>query len=123
MQTSIDASEKDSPTVIRRRIKETISSIVDENFWIELRSFLDRNHDNVISSIAQNPKITVKDLKFIMLMCCGFDYVEIAITLGYKPKYISQKRTEIAKKLALNIPLQDYLNHRMGVEKPESRVN
>ena len=52
-------------------------------------------------------------------MCCRFDYLEIAITLGYTPKYISQKRKEIAKKLGLAVPLQEYLFANMGIEVAE----
>ena len=119
MHTSIDASEKDPPSVIRKRIKETISDITDKNFWKELKTYLDRNYNNIISNIARNPKITDKDLKCIMLMCCRFDYLEIAITLGYTPKYISQKRKEIAKKLGLIVPLQEFLFANMGIEAAE----
>ena len=114
MQTSIDASEHDSPKRIRERINDSISHITaDEEFWVTLRSFLDRNHNNIISNIAMNPKITKKDLMFIELLCCGFNYIEISITMGYVPAYISQKKNAIARKLNLDIPLQDYINNVM----------
>jgi len=120
MQTSIDASEKDSPSVIRKRIKETINDITNQNFWNELKTYLDSNYNNIISTFANHSKITDKDLKCIMLMCCRFNYIEIAITLNYSPKYMSQKRTEIEKKLGINVPLQDYLNRLMDIKKSES---
>ena len=110
MQTSIDISEKDSPNVIKRKIRDTISNVMTEEFWTELRAYLDRNYNNIISVIAQNPKITNKDLKFIELSCCGFGYIEIAVALGYSPKYISTKRKDITKKLGINTSLQDYLD-------------
>ena len=114
MQTSINASEYDSPAVIRQRIKQEINHVADdEEFWRALRTYLDKNHNNVITKIAQNPEIKKKDLRFIELCCCGFNYVEISITMGYDPKYISQKRQEIAKKLKIDIPLMDYLNRIM----------
>ncbi len=114
MQTTIDASENDPPAVIRQRVKAGIDTVVaDEKFWNSLRSYLDKNHNNFISKIAQNPKIKDKDLMFIELCCCGFNYVEISITMGYVPKYISQKRQEIARKLDLKMPLLDYLKIAM----------
>jgi hypothetical protein len=118
MQTTIDASEHDTPKRIRERINDSISHIItNEEFWTSLRAFLDRNHNNIISRIAQNPKIKTKDLKFIELLCCGFNYLEIAITMGYTPKYISQKKDVIAKKLNLDIPLQEYLNLALTAPK------
>lgn len=110
MQIAIEASEKDSPKVMRRKIKEALPGVANDEFWNALQSHLDKKYDNLISNIAQNPKITDIDLRFIGLSCCGFSYVEIAIALGITPTYVSKKRRMIAKKLGLNIPLQDYLN-------------
>ena len=114
MRTSINASEYDSPAVIRQRIKQEINNVTDDDeFWRALRAYLDKNYNNVITKIAQSPELKKKDLKFIELCCCGFNYVEISITMGYDPKYISQKRQEIAKKLKIDMPLMDYLNRIM----------
>ena len=114
MQTTIDTSENDSPSVVRKRIKETITSVVDDEFWQELKTYINKKHNNLIAEIAKNPKIKEIDLRFIELLCCGFNYIEIAITLNYTPKYISQKRKEIAKKLNLKVPLQDFLILKMN---------
>ena len=114
MQQSIKTSEHDSPRVIRKRIKETIINVADDNFWRELSRFIDNNHNNLISNLKQqHPKLTEKDIRFIQLTCCGFSYLEIAIILDYTTKYISQKRKEIAKKMNLSVPLQDYLEKMM----------
>ena len=115
MQTSIDTSENDSPSVIRQRIKSGISDLTaNEDFWNALRSYLDKNHNNIITKIAQNPTIKNKDLQFIELCCCGFSNVEIAIVMDYAPKYVSSKRGILAQKLGTDQPLQDYLNHLMS---------
>ena len=122
MQTTIDSSEHDSPSVIRKRVKEGIGNMAaSEDFWQALRSHLDQNYHGIISQLAQNPKISDADLKFIQLCCCGFNYIEIAIVLGYTPKYISQKRNDIAAKLRLRVPLQDYLENAM--KKPSKSKN
>ena len=113
MLTSIETSEKDSPAAIRKRIKNTISDTVNDDFWNELRIFLDKKYDNIISKISNNTRITKKDIRFIELLCCGFSYIEIAVIMDYNPKYFSQKRTEIAKKLNIDIPLQQYLENLM----------
>ena len=114
MQTSINTVENDSPSVIRKRIKNTIIDVADEDFWNELGRYLDKYHDNIITRIRQDiPKMTERDIRFIELSCCGFSYIEMAIILEYTPKYISQKRKEIAKKMSLTLPLQEYLDDRM----------
>ena len=111
---SIDTVEKDPPSVIRKRIKETITDVADENFWAELRAYLDNNYNNIISNIAENPKINDTDIRFIELVCCGFSYIEMAITLGYSINYISNKRLKIKKKLHINISLEEYLKQAMN---------
>ena len=110
MQASIETSEKDSPSVIRKIIRKSILDIADEDFWDGLSHYLDKSHDNLVSRIKNKyHNLGDKDIKFIELSCCGFNYIEIAIILDYSPQYISQKRKEIAKKMKLTIPLQDYL--------------
>ena len=109
MQISIDTSEKDSPKVMKRRIKESIATVTNEDFWSVLRAYIDKKYNNLISNIAQNPKITEIDLRFIGLSCCGFSYLEIAVALGITPNYVSKKRQMIAKKLGLTTSLQEYL--------------
>ena len=113
MQTSINTTENDPPSVIRKRIKDTITDVADDDFWDELRAYLDKNHNNIISNIAMNPKINDSDLRFIELACCGFSYIEMAITLGYSTNYVSNKRIKIKRKLNLTIPLEDYLKQAM----------
>ena len=113
MQFTINTTENDSPSVIRKRIKQKIQSVVDDNFWRELRFYLDKRYNNIISNIAKNPRINETDIRFIELVCCGFSYVEIAITLGYSTNYVSNKRIKIQKKLKLKETLSDYLNQAM----------
>ena len=111
MQTLMDASEKDGPTTLRQRVKDGLGSITTgEDFWDALRAHVDLTHDGLISRIAEDPGMTSKDLKFIELCCCGFDYVEISIIMGYTPRYVLNKRKIIAKKMGIQVPLLDYLN-------------
>lgn len=111
MQTLMEASEKDGPTTLRQRVKDGLGSITTgEDFWDALRAHVDLTHDGLISRIAEDPGMTSKDLKFIELCCCGFDYVEISIIMGYTPRYVLNKRKLIAKKMGLQVPLLDYLN-------------
>ncbi len=114
MHVSIDASEKDPPRIIQRRIRESIDSIINDEFWDELRNYLDRKYNNMITDLAKNPRLKKKDLHFIELICCGFSHIEIAITMNYSPKYVYQKRDLIASKLSIDVPLQVYLDSLMG---------
>lgn len=113
IQTAINTTENDPPAVVRHRMKETIENLTTDEFWNELKNYLDDNYNNIISNIAQNPKITEVDLRFIGLVCLGFNYIEIAITMKVSPNYISTKRKAIAKKLGIKISLQEYLENEM----------
>ena len=104
----------ESTSIVAQKIKENIAEVASEDFWKELRAYLDKKHHGMISSLEQNHRLTEKDLRFIELICCGFNNVEIAIVLGYAPKYVSNKRKIIADKLGIDLPLQNYLNRLMG---------
>ena len=111
MQVSIDSSERDPLPVIRKRIKESIGNLAaNDEFWNALRNYLDREYDNMISEFAKNPRLDETDLRLIELMCCGFNYVEIAIAMNYNPTYISTKRKNVARKLRVWGSLHDYLD-------------
>ena len=99
---------------LARQIKETIIDAADEDFWNELRSYLDREHNGIISKIAEQPGIKENDLKFIELSCFGFSYIEIAIIMDYTPRYVINKRKIIADKLGLHGPLMEHLNDLMS---------
>ena len=109
-----EARAYSSTPKVAQRIKETILDVANDDFWAELRAYLDRKHNGIISTIAMNPEVTEKDLRLIELSCCGFDYVEMAIILNYSPRYVLNKRNSIARKLKLNTTLQEHLDVMMG---------
>ena len=102
------------------KINENINAIKNaatDGFWNELRLYLDKRYDGIISRIETTPGMKEKDLRFVELICCRFSYAEIAIILGYSPAYISTKRNNIAKKLKLDMPLQEYIEAEMGMKR------
>ena len=111
---------QNSTTKLSQQIKETIVDVADDDFWNELKVYLDKHHNSIISNIERHPKFTKKDIKFIELCCCQFSNVEIAIVLGYTPKYVSDKRKIIAQKIGTDLSLQDYFNRLMREENSDS---
>ena len=99
---------------LAQQVQETIVDVANDDFWNELRGFLDRNHGGIISKLEQMYSLKEKDLKFLELTCCGFSHAEIAIILNYSPKYVFSKRKILAQKMGLDMPLQDYVNSLMG---------
>jgi DNA-binding CsgD family transcriptional regulator len=95
---------RDSISEVNQQIKDTITKIANEDFWNELSSYLDKHHNNIITDIRNNYSLTEKDIRLIELSCCGFDYIEIAIILGYSPRSVSNKRKLIEKKMETLIP-------------------
>ena len=114
LKTYAESEQQQSPSMFSQKIKDNIKDAADDTFWNELKYYLDKTHNQIITRIAACPSISESDLRLISLMCCGFSYIEIAIILGYTPKYISNKRRYIAKKMELDIPLQDYLEKEIG---------
>ena len=86
-----------------------------EGFWTDLRTFTDINCNNIITRLEKEfPELTGKDLNFIMLTCCGFSYIEMALCLGYaNEKSISNRRVAIARKIGTGEPLRDYLKQKI----------
>ncbi len=108
-------NERQNPTSkMLQIIKDDIAGLTNDSFWKELRLYLDKKHHGIISNLADNPDLTEKDLKFIELTCCDFSNVEIAIILGYAPKYVSNKRKILARKLGIETTLHDHLIRLMS---------
>ncbi len=103
-----------STTKLAKQIKETVVDVANEDFWIELRTYLDKKHNGIISNLQQTHNLKEKDLRFIELSCCGFSHVIIALILGYAPNYVLNKRKNLASKMGLEMPLKEYLNHMMA---------
>ena len=104
----------DSTSIMAQKIKKNIAEVANDDFWNELRTYLDKKHHGIISNLEQTHHLKEKDLRFIELICCEFNNIEIAIILGYAPKYVSNKRKILADKLGIDLPLQNYLNRLMG---------
>ena len=88
----------------------------EEGFWADLRIFADINYNNVISRMEKEfSELTDKDLNFIMLTCCGFSYIEIALCLGYaNANSISNRRIAIARKIGTKASLNNYLKQKIS---------
>ena len=106
--------QSSSTAQVEQRIKETIVNVANDDFWVTLRSFLDKKYGGIISAIAHDHGLKEKDLRFIELECCGFSNAEIAIMMGYSLKYISNKRYSLARKMGLETSLQDFLLRQMA---------
>ena len=100
-----------STSQVAQQIKETIVDVADDDFWNELRAYLDKKHHGIISNLEQTHHLKEKDLRFIELSCCGFSYVVMAIILDYSPNYVLNKRKILASKMGINMSLQEYLEH------------
>ena len=101
---SIDGNDAhNSASKQAKRIKETIADVADDGFWCELKSYMDKKHNGLISKLAQTHNLTEKDEQFIELCLCGFSNVLITIIMGYSTKYISNKRKNLSEKLGIDL--------------------
>lgn len=120
-QCATNTEMQDPSSKVAQQIKDTIINATNDDFWIELRTHLDKAYHGMMTEFSQHPIISKKDLRFISLCCCGFSNSEIALIMNYSLKYISNKRKNIIQKLGVDTPLQDYLL-RMMAEKREERA-
>ena len=107
-----------TPSVFMREFKEKMKiTRLPDDFWKDLRFFVDSNYNNVITRVNKlYPELSEDELCIIGLMCCDFSYTEISICMGYSNIYSGNtKRARIAKKMNLKIPLKDYINQLIGV--------
>ncbi|MBR3451442.1 MAG: hypothetical protein IKH25_01050 [Muribaculaceae bacterium] len=109
-----------SATRVADQIKETIVDVANDDFWTELRSYLDKNYSGLMTDLEREYHLNEKEMKFIELVCCGFSAAEMAIILDYSPKYVFTKRKRIALKMGLSTTLQDYLNNLKSGRSSES---
>ena len=116
IRSCLEAGADRRASHVARQIKDSVVNVADESFWKALKSHVDKHHNGIISTIAQYPGIKESDLRFIELCCCNFSYIEIAIIMGYSPKYISTKRRNIVKKLEKDHRCQEYINRIMTKE-------
>jgi hypothetical protein len=110
----IKETQINSRNQLARQIKETIVDVANDDFWAELRTYLDKNHNGIISSLEQTYGFAEKDLRFIELSCCGFSHLEIAMIMNYSPKYVFNKRKVLASRMGIDIPFLDYIDSLMA---------
>ncbi len=108
-----------SPATFMKRFQEKIKRTkLPDDFWKDLRFFIDNNYNNVISRLEQkHPSLTEDELYLVGLMCCGFSYTEIAICMGYSNVCSANtKRARITRKLRLEEPLKDYIDRLVAMK-------
>ncbi len=102
-----------NPSAFMKRFHERVKiTKLPDDFWKDLRFFVDCNYNNVITRLEKiYPNLTEDELYLIGLMCCGFSYTEIAICMGYtNVGSANTKRARIMKKMGLSEPLKDYID-------------
>ena len=114
IKTVSGSEAHNSTSQLAQQIKETIVEIASDDFWCELQSYLDKKHNGLVSNLGQTHKLSKRDLQFIVLSCCGFPNAVVSIIMDYNPKYVFNKRKNLAKKMGLDMPLQDYLESLMA---------
>ena len=114
IKTVSGSEAHNSTSQLAQQIKETVVEIASDDFWCELQSYLDKKHNGLVSNLGQTHKLSKRDLQFIVLSCCGFPNAVVSIIMDYNPKYVFNKRKNLAKKMGLDMPLQDYLESLMA---------
>ena len=110
MKSCAEIGTRCSTAETSQKIKDAIINVADDEFWEELASYIDKHHGGIFSTINKKAQLTKSEIRLIELACCGFSDLEMAIILGYSTSYVSNKRSQIANKLHIDVPLKTYLN-------------
>lgn len=108
-----------APATFMKRFQDKVKRTkLPDDFWKDLRFFVDNNYNNIITRLEQlHPSLSEDELYLIGLMCCGFSYTEIAICMGYSNVCSANtKRARITRKLGLEEPLKDYIERLMTMK-------
>lgn len=108
-----------SPATFMKRFQDKVKRTkLPDDFWKDLRFFVDNNYNNIITRLEQlHPSLSEDELYLIGLMCCGFSYTEIAICMGYSNVCSANtKRARITRKLGLAEPLKDYIDRLVSMK-------
>ena len=93
-----------------------------EKKWILLFDYIDAEKNGIISRTrASYPMLNDKDLLLIALISLDFSYIHIAIILGYSnATSVSTIKQRLAKKMHLNISLNDYIDTMIKADKSQN---
>lgn len=108
-----------APATFMKNFQEKVKRTkLPDDFWKDLRFFIDNNYNNIITRLEQlHPSLSDDELYIIGLMCCGFSYTEIAICMGYSNVCSANtKRARITRKLRLEEPLKDYIDRLVSMK-------
>ena len=84
----------------------------NDHFWDNMAQYINAAYDNLLTKLQkQYPMLRDHELKFICMMICNFSVTEIMVCMGFTNDHsVSNKRLAIAKKMGIDISLEEFLN-------------
>lgn len=88
----------------------------DENFWRDLKLYVNESYNNVITSIENEyTNLSNNEIFFICMTCCKFSNIHIMICMGYtNERSVYNKRNFLLKKMGISTSLDTYLEILMN---------
>ena len=94
------------------KFRKTVkASSTNNRFWENIEHYANGCYNNALNRIKEKfPDLREHEMKFVCLLLCGFSTVEIMVCMGFTNEHsIGNKRLAVAKKMGIDIPLEEYL--------------
>jgi hypothetical protein len=84
----------------------------NNNFWKEIRLYVDANYNNIITRLLNNYNLDESDISLIELYCCNFTSSQIAVCMSYKNfTSVGVRKIRIMKKIGDDMKFEDFMQN------------
>lgn len=112
-----------NPKLFVEKFRQTLKvNRMSDGIWTSMYYGVNKYFANVMTYLQKTyPKLTEEDLNYILLLCCGFSYIDIMMCMGYSNERSSYSRRErIAKKMGITGSLDTFLSNLIETLKKQS---
>lgn len=82
-----------------RKIDDMLKEVFRENIFVDMEASLNAQHDDIFVKIRENVRLSEKDYRLLLLLCCGFCSHSTAEILDSKPETLYKNKSRIIEKL------------------------
>ncbi|MDE6778256.1 MAG: tetratricopeptide repeat protein [Alistipes sp.] len=82
-----------------RKIDDMLKEVFKEEIFIDMEQSLNAQHDDIFARILENVRLSEKDYKHLLLICCGFCSRSSAEILDSNPDALYKNKSRIIEKL------------------------
>lgn len=82
-----------------RKIDDMLKEILKEEIFIDMEESLNAQHDDIFKRISEKVRLSEKDYRLMLLICCGFGSHACAAIFDAKPETLYKNKSRAIEKL------------------------